>query len=249
MIEIIRLSGSRPQRSGRKSIFLRAALLCGLAATITSAVAQDYTAERHQMVREQIQRRGVGTAPVLRAMRTVPRHEFVPVSRRDAAYHDRPLPIGYGQTISQPFIVAYMTEILQLGPSSRVLEIGTGSGYQAAVLAEIVDSVYTIEIVPELASQAEERLRRLGYRNVVVLHADGYHGWPSAAPFDAIIVTAAAQHIPPPLVEQLARNGRMVIPVGTPFLVQSLMLVERSGEDIRTTSLMPVRFVPFRRAD
>jgi protein-L-isoaspartate(D-aspartate) O-methyltransferase len=201
------------------------------------------------MVREQIQRRGISNPAVLRALRNVPRHDFVPENRQGVAYQDRPLPIGYGQTISQPFIVAYMTEILQLSPSSRVLEIGTGSGYQAAVLAEIVDSVYTIEIVPELANQAAERLRELDYLNVNVLHADGYHGWPAVAPFDAIIVTAAAQHIPPPLVEQLADGGRMVIPVGTPFLVQSLMLIERSGDDLRTSSLMPVRFVPFRRAD
>jgi protein-L-isoaspartate(D-aspartate) O-methyltransferase len=173
----------------------------------------------------------------------------VPSERRRAAYDDRPLPIGYGQTISQPFIVAYMTDVLQLRQSSRVLEIGTGSGYQAAVLAEIVDSVYTIEIIPELAVEATDRLRRLRYDNVAVLNADGYHGWPSAAPFDAIIVTAAAQHIPPPLVDQLADGGLMVIPVGTPFLVQSLMLLEKTGDDVRTSSLMPVRFVPFRRAD
>lgn len=201
------------------------------------------------MVREQLQRRGITNPAVLRAMRAVPRHEFVPQNRRRFAYQDRPLPIGYGQTISQPFIVAYMTEVLELRRRSRVLEIGTGSGYQAAVLAEIVDSVYTIEIVPELAAQATERLRDLGYHNVRVLHADGYHGWPSAAPFDAVIVTAAAQHIPPPLVEQLSKEGRMVIPVGTPFLVQSLMLVTKSGEEMRTSSLMPVRFVPFRRAN
>ncbi len=217
--------------------------------TASPVNAQDYTAERHRMVREQIQRRGISNPAVLRALRTVPRHEFVPANRRNVAYEDRPLPIGYGQTISQPFIVAYMTEVLELRQASRVLEIGTGSGYQAAVLAEIVDSVYTIEIVPELASEATARLERLGYSNVKVLHADGYHGWPSAAPFDAVIVTAAAQHIPPPLVEQLADTGRMVIPVGTPFLVQSLMLVEKAGGDMRTSSLMAVRFVPFTRAD
>ena len=201
------------------------------------------------MVREQIQRRGITNPAVLRALRTVPRHEFVPDARKDAAYQDRPLPIGYGQTISQPFIVAYMTEILQPRRASRVLEIGTGSGYQAAVLAEIVDSVYTIEIVPDLATEATERLARLGYDNVRVLQGDGYHGWPAAAPFDAVIVTAAAQHIPPPLVAQLEDGGRMVIPVGTPFLVQSLMLVEKSGAEVRTSSLMPVRFVPFRRSE
>lgn len=224
-------------------------LACIQTASPRHAEGQDLEAERHRMVREQIQRRGITNPAVLRALRTVPRHEFVPDARRDAAYQDRPLPIGYGQTISQPFIVAYMTEILQPRRASRVLEIGTGSGYQAAVLAEIVDSVYTIEIVPDLATEATERLARLGYDNVRVLQGDGYHGWPAAAPFDAVIVTAAAQHIPPPLVAQLEDGGRMVIPVGTPFLVQSLMLVEKSGTDVRTNSLMPVRFVPFRRSE
>ena len=181
-------------------------------------------------------------------MRSVPRHLFVPEDRRRQAYEDHPLPIGYGQTISQPYIVAYMTELIEPRASHRVLEIGTGSGYQAAVLAEIVDSVYTIEIVPELAESAAERLDRLGYDNVRVRQADGYFGWEEHAPFDAIVVTAAAEHIPPPLVAQLKDGGRMVIPVGSPFRTQTLMLVEKGRRGrVTTKSLAPVRFVPFRR--
>jgi len=216
---------------------------------LDTTLGQDYATERLAMVREQIQRRGISNPTVLRALRSVPRHEFVPDDQRGLAYRDRPVRIGYGQTISQPFIVAFMTEMLELHHSSRVLEIGTGSGYQAAILATIIDTVFTIEIIPELAGQAGERLARLDYSNVNVRQGDGYHGWPSSAPFDAIIVTAAAQHIPPPLIEQLRDGGRMIIPVGTPFLVQSLMLVEKSGDKVKTRSLMPVRFVPFRRTD
>ena len=187
-------------------------------------------------------------ARVLEAMRTVPRHSLVPDAVRPAAYEDRPLPIGYGQTISQPYIVALMTDLLRPEPDGVVLEIGTGSGYQAAVLAELVDRVYSVEIVPQLAQRAAGDLARLGYDNVTVRAGDGYHGWEEHGPYDGIVVTAAASQIPPPLVAQLKPGGRMVIPVGAAFLVQQLMLVEidNSGR-IRTEALLPVRFVPFTR--
>lgn len=199
------------------------------------------------MVRTQIAAREVTDPATLRAMRTVPRHRFVPESWLDAAYDDRPLPIGYGQTISQPYIVAYMTELVRPKRGQRVLEIGTGSGYQAAVLAEIVDSVFTIEIITELANEATARLKNLGYKNILVRNADGYYGWQEKGPFDAIVVTAAAEHIPPPLIDQLKDGGLMVIPVGTPFLVQMLTLVEKRGKEYTTRSLIPVRFVPLTR--
>jgi protein-L-isoaspartate(D-aspartate) O-methyltransferase len=204
-------------------------------------------AERDEMVTKQILARGVKDAATLQAMRQVPRHAFVPSGDQARAYQDSPLPIGYGQTISQPYMVAYMTEVIQPRPGMKVLEIGTGSGYQAAVLAEIMKDVYTIEIVPELAAQSAARLQRLGYDHVQVKAADGYHGWPEHGPFDAIVVTAAAEFIPPPLLEQLAEGGKMVIPVGTPFAVQTLMLVEKKGGKARSKSLFPVRFVPFTR--
>jgi protein-L-isoaspartate(D-aspartate) O-methyltransferase len=182
---------------------------------------------------------------VLAAMRQVPRHEFVPAGVRDAAYDNRPLSIGYGQTISQPFIVALMTDLARPDKDDVVLEVGTGSGYQAAVLSLLVNRVYSIEIVEALAKRATERLGVLGHGNVTVRHGDGYHGWPEHGPFDAIIVTAAASHIPPPLVKQLKPSGRMVIPVGPPFMAQNLMLVEKDAqEQVRTRTLLPVRFVP-----
>ncbi|MFB3134096.1 MAG: protein-L-isoaspartate(D-aspartate) O-methyltransferase [Rhodothermales bacterium] len=221
------------------------ALLC----CVTTAAAQNYSAQRNRMVETQIQRRGIEDEAVLRAMRTVPRHLFVPERYVQRAYEDRPLPIGYGQTISQPYIVAYMTELVRPRPGQRILEIGTGSGYQAAVLAEIVDSVFTIEIVSELAEAVTGRLDRLGYDAVTVKHADGYHGWAAHAPFDAIVVTAAAEHVPPPLIKQLKDGGRMIIPVGSPFFTQTLMLVEKRDGEVRTRSLVPVRFVPFTRAN
>lgn len=213
--------------------------------------AQDpWAARRARMVERQVAARGVRDSATLAALRSVPRHEFVPDRYRDAAYDDRPLPIGLGQTISQPYIVAYMTERLRPEPSDRVLEVGTGSGYQAAVLAEIVDSVYTIEIFGELARAAEARLARLGYGHVRVRHGDGFYGWPEAAPFDAVIVTAAAGHIPPPLVEQLRPGGRMMIPVGSVHGVQTLILVEKAEDGTVTTeSLLPVRFVPLLRGE
>lgn len=204
--------------------------------------------DRIRMVRDQIQARGIRDDATLRAMRSVPRHRFVPSEQVRNAYIDSPLPIGYGQTISQPYIVAYMTELARPERQSRILEIGTGSGYQAAVLAEVIDTVYTIEIIEQLGTSARNRLRELGYKNINVRIADGYYGWKEHAPYDAIIVTAAADHIPPPLLEQLKDGGKMIIPVGSPFLVQTLMLVEKRGEKISTRSLMPVRFVPFTRS-
>jgi protein-L-isoaspartate(D-aspartate) O-methyltransferase len=177
----------------------------------------------------------------------VPRHEFVPEDLRGEAYADGPLPIGYGQTISQPFIVALMTDLLRVGPDDTVLEVGTGSGYQAAVLAHLVRRVYTIEIVPDLAESATARLRRLGYGRVVTTRTgDGYYGWEEAAPFDAIVVTAASSHIPPSLIRQLKPGGRMVIPVGAPFALQHLVLIERNATDGRVTTrqVLPVSFVP-----
>lgn len=199
---------------------------------------------REKMVAEQIAARGIRDSHVLNAMRAVPRHLFIPEREARFAYEDRPVPIGHGQTISQPYIVAYMTAVAKLGAEARVLEIGAGSGYQAAVLAEIVKDVYTIEIVPELARWAETRLRLAGYRNVSVKQADGYYGWAEHAPFDAIIVTAAAPHIPPPLIAQLKDGGRMVIPVGNPYMIQMLVLVTKEGNKVRTQNLLPVVFVP-----
>jgi len=201
---------------------------------------------RNQMVEDTIESRGVKNPAVLRAMRSVPRHEFVPTEYLDQAYDDHPLPIGYGQTISQPFIVAWMTELLELQSGEKVLEIGTGSGYQAAVLAELgsVD-VYSIEIVPELASSAAERLRSLGYDNLNLKQADGYYGWSEQAPFDAILVTAAPDHLPAPLVEQLSDGGRLVIPIGPPGGFQSLWKFVKTGEDLKAFNLGSVAFVPF----
>jgi protein-L-isoaspartate(D-aspartate) O-methyltransferase len=232
------------------------AVIAGLALFTKSATAAEpgYPAERAAMV-ETIAayasevRSAIGRdriAPrVLEAIGVVPRHEFVPEDVRREAYADRPLPIGYGQTISQPLIVALMTDLLQVEPHHVVLEIGTGSGYQAAVLARLTRQVYTIEIVPPLADAAAQRLQRLGYANVATRQGDGYYGWQEAAPFDGIIVTAAASQIPPPLIQQLKPGGRMVLPVGGPFTLQHLVLVEVDGERrVRTRQLLPVLFVP-----
>jgi protein-L-isoaspartate(D-aspartate) O-methyltransferase len=206
-------------------------------------------AERDEMVHV-IRSYGLEDADVLAAMASVPRHEFVPEDRRQRAYVDSPLPIGYGQTISQPYIVAEMTRLLQLNRESKILEVGTGSGYQAAILAQFTPHVYTIEIIEPLEKAAEARLQRLGYTSVQVRLGDGYYGWPAHSPFDGIVVTAAAGEIPPPLVKQLKTGGRMVIPVGSVFGTQSLMLVEKDEKgQVRTTSLMAVRFVPLTRAD
>jgi protein-L-isoaspartate(D-aspartate) O-methyltransferase len=226
----------------------------GLAAVViafSAAVATNgdgYATIRDRMVQEQIQKRGVTDLQTLAAMRAVPRHEFVDESQRRRAYQDTPLPIGHGQTISQPYIVALMTELANLKPGDRTLEIGTGSGYQAAVLAEITPHVHTIEIIEPLAASADARLKRLGYDTVEVKFGDGYHGWAEHAPFDAIIVTAAADHVPPPLLEQLKPGGRMVIPLGGAFHKQTLVLVRKDEQGaIRTRNIAPVAFVPFTR--
>jgi protein-L-isoaspartate(D-aspartate) O-methyltransferase len=217
-------------------------------ALMIPCAAAEQAAPRERMVKEQIADRGVTNAQVLAALRAVPRHEFVPERWRSAAYDDGPLPIGHGQTISQPYIVALMTELLALKRGDKVLEIGTGSGYQAAILAEIVDDVYTIEIIEPLAQSAADRLRRLGCGKVHAKFGDGYFGWPDAAPFDAIIVTAAADHVPPPLIEQLKPGGRMVIPLGGPFLTQQLVLVEKDAAGkLRTRNIAAVAFVPLTR--
>jgi protein-L-isoaspartate(D-aspartate) O-methyltransferase len=182
---------------------------------------------------------------VIRVMSEVPRHEFVPEDEIRAAYQNRPLPIGYGQTISQPYIVALMTDLLAVSPDARVLEVGAGSGYQAAVLARLVKEVHSIEIIPELARECRVRMARLGYSNITIHEGDGYYGLASEGPFDAIIVTAAASYIPPPLVQQLKPGGRMVIPVGTPFAVQHLMLIEKDEQgEISMRQVLPVQFVP-----
>jgi len=201
--------------------------------------------EREMMVSEQIRVRGVREPNVLTSLSTVPRHAFVRPSELRRAYSDQPLPIGLGQTISQPYIVAYMTEALKLRPQFKVLEIGTGSGYQAAVCAEIANEVYTVEILEELAESAKEQLKELGYRNVFVKAADGYFGWAEKGPFDAIIVTCVAGFVPPPLIEQLKPDGRMILPLGSPFGAQTLVLVTKNDKgNVRSEELLPVRFVP-----
>jgi len=209
------------------------------------AAETDFTAARERMVRRQLAAPGrdITNSRVLVVMGKVLRHEFVPASVRAQAYNDHPLSIGYDQTISQPFIVAFMTEQLDPKPTDKVLEIGTGSGYQAAVLAELVREVYTIEIVEPLARRAEEDLKRLGYTNVMVKAGDGYKGWPEAAPFDAVIVTCAPDHVPQPLVDQLKEGGRMIIPVG-PAGNQKLYILRKQGSKVERYAVLPVRFVP-----
>ena len=203
------------------------------------------TEERMAMVAEQIKPGDINDPNVLRAMQIVPRHFFVPPAMQPYAYIDSPLPIGSGQTISQPYIVGFMTEALQLAPDSKILEIGTGSGYQAAVCAEIAAEVYTIEIVEELAKSAETRLKELGYKNVFVKFGDGYFGWEEKGPFDAIIGTAAAEKIPPPLIEQLKLSGRMILPYENENGFQNLVLVTKDPNDaIHKKNVLPVRFVP-----
>lgn len=229
-------------------------LTLGVAPGGVSLAAEDYTEARRQMV-QIIERDIMDTSlyldkealdpRVMQAMGKVARHEFVPPDEIPYAYENRPLGIGHGQTISQPYIVAVMTDLLKVSPVSKVLEIGTGSGYQAAILAELADQVYSIEIIEPLGKQAASRLSRLGYRNVQTRIGDGYYGWPAEAPFDAIVVTAAASHIPPPLIKQLKAGGRMVIPVGSRFMTQELLLVTKQEDDrITTRQILPVRFVP-----
>lgn len=214
-----------------------------LLASCRAGEADDFSSAREEMVNEQIVARGVKDERVLKAMREVPRHELVPVEVRRLAYTDRPLPIGNGQTISQPYIVAFMTEKLAPRPTDRVLEVGTGSGYQAAVLAKLVAEVFTIEIVESLATRATEDLRRLGFGNVHVKAGDGYQGWAEHAPFDAVIVTCAPDHVPQPLVDQLKEGGRMIIPVGEAG-VQELVLLEKRSGKVERRAVLPVRFVP-----
>ena len=218
--------------------------------TLAQKVEKDeYEGSRKNMVLTQIKARGVTDNFTLEAMTKVPRHLFVPNGLVTSAYNDGPLPIGYGQTISQPYIVAFMTQRIKPKKDFRVLEIGTGSGYQAAILAEIVDSVFTIEIVEELFTSAQKRLRSMKYDNIQVRHSDGYQGWPEKGPFDAIVVTAAAEFVPPPLIEQLKEDGRMIIPVGHPFSTQQLLEVTKDKGEVRSRNLMFVRFVPFTRTE
>ena len=209
--------------------------------------AADFAAQRERMVEKQLKFRGIKDERVLAAMAKVPREEFIPVDTRAEAYEDGPLPIGYDQTISQPYIVAFMTEQLRPKSNDRVLEIGSGSGYQAAVLAELVADVYTIDIVEPLAKTAEATLQRLGYKNVHIKVGDGYKGWPEEAPFDAIIVTCAPEKVPQPLVDQLTDGGRMVIPVGERF-AQQLYLLEKKNGQLKESVTLPVRFVPMLRS-
>jgi protein-L-isoaspartate(D-aspartate) O-methyltransferase len=207
------------------------------------APARDFATERERMVQEQIAMRGVTDARVGAAMRKVPRDAFVPGPLRELSYTDRPLPIGHDQTISQPYIVGLMTEALQLKPTDRVLEIGTGSGYQAAILAELAAKVYTIEIVEPLGKSAAATLQRLGYKNVEVKIGDGYRGWPEHAPYDAVIVTCAPEKVPQPLIEQTKEGGRIIIPVG-PYSDQKLYLLKKTGGRLEQQAILPVRFVP-----
>ena len=211
--------------------------------TPTSA---DFAAQRQRMVEQQLKPRGIKDERVLAAMAKVPREEFIPMDARADAYEDGPLPIGYDQTISQPYVVAFMTEQLRPKQSDRVLEIGSGSGYQAAILAELMAEVYTVEIVPPLGKTAEATLHRMGYKNVHIKVGDGYKGWPEEAPFDAIIVTCAPEKVPQPLVDQLKEGGRMVIPVGERF-AQQLYLFEKKNGQLKESVTLPVRFVPMLR--
>lgn len=220
-------------------------LLVTACGTPSASSQEGFTRMRDRMVAEQMAARDIKDPRVLAAMRKVPRHLFVPAEQQRLAYEDHPLPIGKDQTISQPYIVAYMSQALDLKPTDKVLEIGTGSGYQAAVLAELAREVYTIEIVKELADRATKTVADAGYTNVHVRHGDGYAGWPEQAPFDAIMVTAAPDHVPQPLIDQLAPGGRMIIPVGDYF--QELRLIQRTDKGVVERSSLPVRFVPLTR--
>jgi protein-L-isoaspartate(D-aspartate) O-methyltransferase len=212
--------------------------------TYDAIFSDEYASVREEMVATQIEARGVSIPTVLNAMRTVPRHEFVLEQYIDRAYSDHPLPINHGQTISQPYIVALMSELLEIEVGEKVLEIGTGSGYQAAVLGEMGADVYTVEIIPELAQEARHRLDKLGYTQINSLTADGYFGWKEHAPFDAIIVTAAPDHLPQPLANQLAEGGRLVIPIGPVGDFQTLWLFEKTDGELQATNMGDVRFVP-----
>jgi protein-L-isoaspartate(D-aspartate) O-methyltransferase len=211
-----------------------------------TATTTDFSAQRQRMVEQQLKTRGIKDERVLAAMAKMPREQFIPMDARPDAYEDGPLPIGYDQTISQPYIVAFMTEQLRPKPRDRVLEIGSGSGYQAAILAELVADVYTIEIVEPLAKSAGATVQRLGYKNVHIRVGDGYKGWPEEAPFDAIIVTCAPENVPQPLIDQLQDGGRMIIPVGERF-AQQLFLLEKKNGQVKESATLPVRFVPMLR--
>jgi len=215
-------------------------------ASLTISVGEpgDFARLREQMVKQQIIARGVKDIRVIKAMGKVPRHLFVPEKNRASSYNDHPLPIGEGQTISQPYIVAFMTEALNLRPKDKVLEIGTGSGYQAAILAELVKEVYTIEIIEKLGKKAQQTLNMLGYQNVQVKIGDGYKGWPDKAPFDAVIVTCAPEQVPQPLVHQLKEGGRLIIPVGKVWAIQKLVRAVKEKGRLKTEAVMHVRFVP-----
>ena len=227
---------------------MRMDLCLGAGDPMSAVDDSSYDAARETMVREQIVSRGIRDPRVIAALRQVPRHAFVPSAERGRAYGDAPVPIGQGQTISQPYIVALMTELVRPQPGDRVLEVGTGSGYQAAVLAKLVAHVYTIELEETLARTAESALRALHYDNVTVRAGDGYAGWPKHAPFDIVIVTAAPEQIPQPLIDQLKRGGRLIVPVGQRHAVQQLLLLEKDASGaIRTTEVAPVMFVPLRR--
>jgi protein-L-isoaspartate(D-aspartate) O-methyltransferase len=219
-------------------------LFLGAAQAADETDTASFRQARERMVREQIQARGISRPEVLSALRSVPRHLFVPPDLADAAYQDHPLPIGEGQTISQPYIVALMTELLDLKPAEQVLEIGTGSGYQAAILSELTSKVYTIEIKQRLYENAFNLLKKYEYNNVNCRMGDGYFGWPEAAPFDAIMITAAVDHIPPPLIAQLKDGGRLVLPLGSPFGYQNLVLVTKRGQDVVLRNITGVLFVP-----
>ncbi|MBI4768449.1 MAG: protein-L-isoaspartate(D-aspartate) O-methyltransferase [Deltaproteobacteria bacterium] len=223
-------------------VFLILGFLLILSPSWAVTPGDPFASKRQQMVREQIEGRGVRDGRVLEVLRRVQRHLFVPASLRNSAYDDRPLPIGHDQTISQPYIVAYMTEAAKINPADRVLEIGTGSGYQAAVLGELAKEVYTIEILKPLAESSGSLLERLGYKNIKVRWGDGYQGWKEQAPFDVIIVTAAPSEIPGELVKQLKTGGRMVVPIGGFF--QELYLITKTDSGIKKEALLPVRFVP-----
>lgn len=240
---------STPEQSRPSEVPAETAPVVTSLPSVAQDEGPDFVEARENMVTRQIEGRGISDPAVLAAMRRIPRHRFVPEDYLHQAYADHPLPIGYGQTISQPYIVAWMTELLELEPDFRVMEIGTGSGYQAAVLAEIVAEVYTIEIISELADSAEARLKDLGYDNVHVLRADGYWGWEEFAPFDAIIVTAAPDHLPLPLTQQLKDGSHLVLPIGPRGGYQSLWQFKREGEALVAREIAAVRFVPFTRED
>ena len=230
----------------KKSILVFAFVLffTSVADADTVSDSAEFKKARNQLVEKHIKAKGITDANVLAAMQAVTRHSFVPPDLLSVAYADRPLPIGEGQTISQPYIVALMTEILQLAKDHRVLEIGTGSGYQAAVLAQVVNTVYSIEIKEKLYHRASKTLKSLGYNNVKTRHADGYFGWPQAAPFDAVMITAAIDHIPPALIKQLKDGGRLALPLGNPFSYQNLVLVTKQGDDLIVKQITGVLFVP-----